>query len=87
MQTIRSVDLINRLSDIARTVVDEGEVFCISRPHNKNMVLLSETQFNEIMRSYNNMRYLEKIERAIEGVKQGRVVHKTLEELRAMEEE
>ena len=47
---------------------------------------MSETENNEVMREKTNAEYLAKLKRSYEDYKAGRVIVKTLDELKAMED-
>jgi antitoxin YefM len=81
---LKTIDIRNdfkRVSDI----VNGGEPVLISRPHNNNLVVLSETAYNELARARHNADYLDKIGRSLQELKHGKVVVKTIEDLEAME--
>ena len=85
MITIKTVDLRNdfkRISDIIR----DGEKVIISRPHNENLVVLSEKEYNELEKSRRNAEYLAMIDRSLQELAEGKVVVKTMEELEEMAE-
>lgn len=63
-----------------------GEPVIVSRKENKNVVIISEAEYNELSKAKRNAEYLAKLERAGEQIKNGQVVVKTMEELRAMED-
>lgn len=85
MMTIKTGDLATRTKEVAKAIIN-GETVIVSRPKNENWVILSETEYNEVMRAKKNAEYLAKLDRGREDLKEGRVVTKTMEELRAMEE-
>ena len=63
-----------------------GEPVIVSRKENKNVVIISESEYNELEKAKRNVEYLAKLNRADEQVKNRQVVTKTMEELLAMEE-
>ncbi len=67
-------------------LVHKGETLIVSRPKNQNIVMLSEAKYNELMKRQRNAEYLEKLKLSQSQLENGDVVHKTLEELRAMEQ-
>ena len=84
MIAIRTVDVRNdfkRISDL----VNSGEKILISRPHNENLVILSEKEYNELERTRRNAEYLAMIDKSLQEFAEGKVVIKTIEELEAME--
>ena len=58
-----------------------GETFIISRPHNENVVILSEKEYQELARIRRNVAYLEKLRRGNDDIKNGQLISKTIEEL------
>lgn len=73
-------DDFKKISNLVRT----GEKILVSRPHNENLVILSEKEYNELEKTRRNNEYLAKIDRSIEQLSQGRTVVKTIEELEDM---
>ena len=85
MFDIREVDVrvnIKKYFDMAFS----GEPIIVSRKENKNVVIISESEYNELEKAKKNVEYLAKLNRADEQVKNGQVVTKTMDELLAMEE-
>ncbi len=68
-------------------VTDGNETVIVTRKGEKNVVIISLDEWNELKRAAHNNEYLSKIDRAQTDIKEGRVVKKTLEELEAMENE
>ncbi len=64
-----------------------GDSIIITRPKKKNVVLISEDEYNELQRIKKNSEYMHKLNLSIEQAKQGRVIVKTMEELEALENE
>ncbi len=64
-----------------------GDSIIITRPKQENVVMISESEYNELLRLKNNAEYIYKLNRSIEQAKQGRIVSKSMEELEAMENE
>ncbi|MGN0464963.1 MAG: type II toxin-antitoxin system Phd/YefM family antitoxin [Lachnospiraceae bacterium] len=63
-----------------------GETIIVSRKENKNVVVISETEYNNLLKAKKNAEYLAKLNRAEEQIKNGQVITKTMDELLAMEE-
>ena len=57
-----------------------------SRPHNQNLILISEAAYRELEKLRRNAEYLAKLERSIQQFKEGKVVVKTMDELLNMEQ-
>lgn len=80
--TIRS-----NLKDYCDKATDENETIIVTRKDEKNVVLISLEQYNEFIRNMKNIEYLNKLDRAIKQVEEGKVVVKTMEDLEAMTNE
>lgn len=83
MIALKTTDIRNdfkKISNLVRT----GEKILVSRPHNENLVILSEKEYNELEKTRRNNEHLAKIERPIEQLSQGHTVVKTIEELEDM---
>ena len=63
-----------------------GEPVIVSRKENKNVVIISEAEYNELEKARKNAEYLEKLNREEEQIRNGKIVTKTMDELLAMEE-
>ncbi len=64
-----------------------GDSIIITRPKQRNVVMISEREYNELLRLKNNAEYSYKLNRSIEQARQGKVIEKSMEELEAMENE
>ena len=56
-----------------------------SRPHNQNLIVISEAEYRELAKLRRNAEYLAKLEHSIQQFKEGKVVVKTMDELLNME--
>lgn len=65
-------------------VTDEQETVIVTRKDEKNVVIISLTEWNEMQRAIKNAEYLGKLNRSIEDIKSGRVITKTIEDLEDM---
>ena len=63
-----------------------GEPVIVSRKQNRNVVIISEAEYNELEKAKKNAEYLSKLNRADEQIKNGQVITKTMDELLAMED-
>ena len=88
MKTIKTVDLINDFKRISEWLEENSQEWVtVSRPRNKNIVLMTEAQANELAKARRNLEYLQKLDRSIEQANRGEVVKYTMDEMRAMETE
>jgi len=85
MVALRTIDMRNDFKKVS-DLVSSGETVLIARPHNENLVVLSEKEYNELKKARRNAEYLEKLDRSMQQVAEGRVVAKTMEELEGMAE-
>ena len=77
--TIRS-----KLKDYCDKATDENEIVIVTRKNEKNVVLLSLEKYNEFVRNMKNVEYLEKIDKSLKQIEEGKTVTKTTEELEEM---
>ena len=80
--TIRS-----KLKDYCDKATDNNETVIVTRKDEKNVVLISLDQYNAMMKAIRNSEYLDKIDKSIKQIEEGKVVVKTMEELEEMESE
>lgn len=81
MNVIKAVDLHTRFREICIDV-EQGEKVLIARPHNKNMVLISEKVFNAIIKERNNFKYIEKLNKSFKGAENGEYMSCDFDELK-----
>ena len=84
MVIVKSMDVrdnFKRLCDM----VFHGETLIISRPKNENIVMLSEHEYNEMMRAKKNSDYLAMIDRSMAEAKAGGLIPKTISDLETCE--
>lgn len=63
--------------------VFNGETLIISRPKNENIVMLSEAEYNEMMKAKRNAEYLAMLDKSMAEAEAGGFVTKSIEELEA----
>ena len=80
MIALRTTDIRKDFKKIS-TLIFNGEKVLISRPHNENLVILSESEYNELEKIRRNNEYFAKIDISMEQLSQGRTIVKTMEEL------
>ncbi len=83
MIALKTTDIRNNFKKISKLIF-AGERVLISRPHNENLVILSEKEYNELEKIRRNNEYLAKIDMSMEQLSQGRTIVKTMEELEDM---
>ena len=59
----------------------------ISRPHNENIYMINEAEYNALQKAKRNAEYMAKVHESVENHKEGDTISFTIEELKAMENE
>ena len=87
MLAVNYSTLRSNLKDYCDKATDENETVIVTRKDEKNVVLVSLEQYNRVMKALRNVEYLEKIDKSMQQLRDGKVVVKTMEELEAMTNE
>ena len=61
--------------------VFNGETVIVSRPKNENIVMISENEYNDMMKAWRNAEYLAMLDKSMAEAKSGGFVTKTIDEL------
>lgn len=70
----------NHLKDYCDKATDESETVIVTRKNEKNVVIMSLEQYNEIMKAMKNFEYLAKIDQGIAQLESGKgQVHELIE--------
>jgi len=80
--TIRS-----NLKDYCDKATDDYETVIVTRKNEKNVVIMSLDKYNDLMKKFRNAEYLDKIDKSMQQIENGKVVKKSIEELEAMLDE
>lgn len=86
MIAVKPIDLRAKLKDYMDTAFN-GEPVIVSRKQNRNVVIVSEHEYNELQKAKRNAEYLAKLDRSLTQLKNGDVVVKSMEELERMADE
>lgn len=86
MIAAKPIDVRAKLKDYMDMAFN-GEPVIVSRKGNKNVVIVSEQEYNELQKAKRNVEYLEKLDKSLEQLKHGEVVVKSMEELERMADE
>lgn len=84
MIATKPIHLRARLKDYLDNAFN-GEPVIVSRKNNKNVVIVSEHEYNELMKAKRNAEYMAKIHESVENHKKRDTISFSMEELRAME--
>ncbi|MCM1183834.1 MAG: type II toxin-antitoxin system Phd/YefM family antitoxin [Roseburia sp.] len=63
----------------------DGEPVIVSRKENKNVVIISEAEYNELAKAKRNAEYLAKLDQSFKQFEEGKTISFSMEELREME--
>ena len=80
MLAVKSMDVRDNFKAFCDKVFG-GETLIISRPKNENIVMMSEVEYNEIMKAKRNAEYLAMLDKSMAEAEAGGFVTKTLDEL------
>lgn len=86
MLAVKSMDLRDNFKTLCDKVFG-GETLIVSRPKNENVVMISEKEYNEIMKAARNAEYLAKLDRSQEQLQNGNTISFSMDELKDMEKE
>ncbi|MBR6769879.1 MAG: type II toxin-antitoxin system Phd/YefM family antitoxin [Lachnospiraceae bacterium] len=84
MLVVKSMDVRDNFKALCDKVFN-GETFIISRPKNENVVMLSENEYNEMMKAKRNVEYLAMLDKSMAEAEVGGFIVKTVAELEAYE--
>ena len=80
MLAVKSMDVRENFKAICDKVF-RGETLIISRPKNENIVMMSEAEYNEIMKAKRNAEYLAMLDKSMDEAEKGGFITKTVDEL------
>jgi len=63
----------------------DGEPVIVSRKENKNVVIISEAEYNELVKAKRNAEYLAKLDESFKQFEDGKTISFSMEELKEME--
>lgn len=81
MQAVKSMEVRNHFRDFCDKVFN-GETLIISRPKNENIVMVSEKEYNEMMKAKQNAEYLLMLDKSMEEAQKGGLVVKSMAEVK-----
>ena len=84
MLAVKSMDVRDNFKSLCDKVFN-GETLIISRPKNENVVMLSETEYNNIMKAKRNAEYLAMLDKSMAEAEAGGFIAKTIAELEEYE--
>ena len=78
MLAVNFTTIRNKFKDYCDKATDQNETVIVTRKDEKNVVLMSLEQYNELMRAARNAEYLNKLDRAIAQLEAGKGVQHDL---------
>jgi antitoxin YefM len=84
MLAVKSMDVRENFKSFCDKVF-KGETVIVSRPKNENVVILSEKEYNEMLKAKQNADYLAMVDKSIAEAEAGQFIVKTVEELEALD--
>lgn len=85
MLAVKSIDMRDNFKTLCDKVF-EGETLIISRPKNKNVVMMSEAEYNEMLKAKRNADYLAMLDKSMAEAEQGKFILKDLKDLEVYEQ-
>lgn len=90
MLAVNYTTMRNNLKDVLDKVSDDCETIIITRKEEKNVVLMSLEQYNNLVENdfvFGNKKYYNRLLESKKQIEQGRTISKTTAELEAMADE
>ncbi len=84
MLAVKSMDVRDNFKAFCDRVFN-GEILIVSRPKNENIVMMSEADYNDIMKAKRNAEYLAMLDKSMEEAAAGGFIAKTITDLEAYE--
>lgn len=84
MLAVKSMDVRDNFKNLCDKVFN-GETLIVSRPKNENIVMLSEAEYNNIMKAKRNAEYLTMLDKSMEEAAAGGFIMKDIADLEAYE--
>ncbi len=84
MLAVKSMDVRDNFKAFCDKVFN-GEILIVSRPKNENIVMMSEADYNDIMKAKRNAEYLAMLDKSMEEAAAGGFIAKTITDLEAYE--
>lgn len=84
MLAVKSMNVRDNFKALCNKVIN-GETVIISRPKNQNIVMVSEKEYNEMLKAKKNEEYLRMLDQSMSEARAGGFVAKTIEDLEKYE--
>jgi antitoxin YefM len=80
MLVVKSMDVRDNFKNLCDKAFN-GETVIISRPKNENVIMISEYEYNELMKAKRNADYLAMIDKSMAEAEAGGFIAKSIAEL------
>lgn len=80
MIAVKSMNVRDNFKDWCNRVIN-GETIIVSRPKNENIVMMSEAEYNDMVKAKKNAEYLAMLDKSMSEAEAGRFIPKTIDEL------
>ena len=90
MVAVNYTTMRNKLKDVLDKVADDCETVIVTRKKEKNVVIMSLEQYNNLVENdfiYSNKKYYNRLLESKKQIEQGKTISKTTEELEKMADE
>ena len=87
MLAVNYTTIRNNLKSYCDKATDEHETVIVTRKDEKNIVIMSLENYNEMVKAIKNADYIDRLNKSMEQKLQGKVVTKSIEELEAILDE
>ena len=84
MLAVKSMDVRDNFKTLCDKIFG-GETLIVSRPKNENIVMISEKEYNDLMKAKRNAEYLAMLDKSMAEAESGGFITKTMDELRTYE--
>jgi len=85
MIAIKATEMRDNFKAYCDKVTKEKETIIVTRKDNQNVVVISESEYNAILKAARNAEYLLMIDKSIGELERGSFVTKSLDELKELE--
>lgn len=80
MIAVKSMNVRDNFKDWCNRVIN-GETIIVSRPKNENIVMMSEAEYNDMVKAKKNAEYLAMLDKSMAEAEAGGFISKTIDEL------
>ncbi len=80
MLAVKSMDLRDNFKSLCDKVFN-GEILVVSRPKNENIVMISEKEYNNMLKAKRNAEYLDMLDKSMNEANAGGFITKSISEL------